>query len=51
MHGGAERIKKMFSLGTRYSFRGPDINASANQVIDKAQNKAASVVKVECQVE
>ncbi len=38
-------------LGARYSFRGPDINTSVNQAMDKAQNKAASVVKVECQVE
>ena len=33
-------------LGTRYSFRGPDINTSVNQVMDKAQNKAASAIEI-----
>ena len=33
-------------LGTRHSFRGPDINSSVNQVMDKAQNKAASAVEI-----
>ena len=33
-------------LGTRYSFRGPDINTSVNQVMDKAQNKAASTIEI-----
>ena len=32
-------------LGTRYSFRGPDINTNVNQVMDKAQNKAASAIE------
>ncbi len=33
-------------LGTRYSFRGPDINTNVNQVMDKAQNKAASAIEI-----
>ena len=33
-------------LGARYSFHGPDINNSLNAVMDKAQNKAASVVEI-----
>ncbi|MBR5109120.1 MAG: DUF4342 domain-containing protein [Clostridia bacterium] len=33
-------------LGARYSFRGPNINSSVNDVMDKAQNKAASVVEI-----
>ena len=36
----------MFSLGTRYSFRDPDINTSVNQVMDKAQNQAASAIEI-----
>ena len=35
--------------GCRYSFRGPDINASINDTLGKAQEKAAVVV--EAQVE
>ena len=33
-------------LGARYSFRGPNINNNVNAVMDKAQNKAASVVEI-----
>ena len=33
-------------LGARYSFRGPNINSNVNDVMDKAQNKAASVVEI-----
>ncbi|MBR3017724.1 MAG: DUF4342 domain-containing protein [Clostridia bacterium] len=33
-------------LGARYSFRGPNINSNVNEVMDKAQNKAASVVEI-----
>ena len=36
-------------LGTRYSFRGPDINTTVNDFVNKAQEKAA--VTVEAQVE
>ena len=36
-------------LGTRYSFRGPDISATVNDFVSKAQNKAA--VAAEAQVE
>ena len=36
-------------LGTRYSFRGPDINTTVNDFMNKAQEKAA--VAVEAQVE
>ena len=36
-------------LGTRYSFRGQDINTSLNDMMGKAQDKAAVVV--EAQVE
>ena len=36
-------------LGCRYSFRGPDINTSLNDMMGKAQDKAAVVV--EAQVE
>ena len=36
-------------LGTRYSFRGPDINTTVNDFVNKAQDKAA--VAVEAQVE
>ena len=36
-------------LGTRYSFRGPDINTTVNAFVSKAQDKAA--VAVEAQVE
>ena len=36
-------------LGTRYSFRGPDINTTINDFVNKAQDKAA--VAVEAQVE
>lgn len=36
-------------LGCRYSFRGPDINTSVNDMMEKAQEKAA--VAVEAQVE
>ena len=35
-------------LDTRYSFRGPDINATVNDIVGKAQDKAA--VAVEAQV-
>ena len=36
-------------LGTRYTFRGPDINTTVNDFVNKAQNKAA--VAVDAQVE
>ena len=36
-------------LGARYSFRGPDINTSINDMMGKTQEKAAVVV--EAQVE
>ena len=36
-------------LGTRYSFRGPDINTAVNDFVNKAQEKTAMVV--EAQVE
>ena len=36
-------------LGTRYSFRGPDINTTINDFVNKAQDKAAAAV--EAQVE
>ena len=36
-------------LGTRYSFRGPDINTTVSDFVNKAQEKAAVVV--EAQVE
>jgi len=36
-------------LGTRYSFRGPDINTTVSDFVNKAQEKAA--VAVEAQVE
>ena len=32
-------------LGARYSFRGPNINSRVNDVMDKAQEKAASAVE------
>ena len=38
-----------FFLGTRYSFRGPDINTTVNAFVAKAQDKAA--MAVEAQVE
>ena len=38
-----------FLLGTRYSFRGPDINTTVNDFVNRAQDKA--VVAVEAQVE
>ena len=33
-------------LGARYSFSGPNINSNVNEVMDKAQNKAASAVQI-----
>ena len=33
-------------LGARYSFRGPNINTRVNDVMDKAQAKAASAVEI-----
>ncbi len=33
-------------LGARYSFQGPNINSNVNEVMDKAQNKAASAVQI-----
>ena len=38
-----------FFLGTRYAFRGPDINTTVNDFVNKAQDKVA--VTVEAQVE
>ena len=38
-----------FFLGTRYAFRGPDINTTITDFVNKAQDKAA--VTVEAQVE
>ena len=38
-----------FLLGTRYAFRGPDINATVSDFVNKAQDKAA--MKAEAQVE
>ena len=32
-------------LGTRYSFRGPDINTTVNAFVTKAQDKAAMAVE------
>ena len=42
-----------FFLGTRYAFRGPDINATVNDFVNKAQEKTATVVAtvVETQAE
>ena len=34
-----------FFLGTRYAFRGPDINATVSDFVNKAQNKAAMAVE------
>ena len=34
-----------FFLGTRYAFRGPDINASINDFVNKAQEKTAMAVE------
>ncbi len=33
-------------LGARYSFRGPDVNSSVNDIMGKAQEKAASAVEI-----
>lgn len=33
-------------LGARYSFRGPDVSSKVNDMVDKAQEKAASVVEI-----
>ena len=38
-------------LGARYSFRGPDINSKVNEVMDKAQTKAASAVEIHVEKE
>ena len=32
-------------LGTRYAFRGPDINTTVNDIVSKVQDKAAAAVK------
>ena len=34
-------------LGTRYSFRGPDINTTVSDLVNKAQDKAAMVVEAQ----
>ena len=38
-----------FFLGTRYAFRGPDINATVNDFVNKAQEKTATVVEVQAE--
>ena len=42
-----------FFLGTRYAFRGPDINTTVTDFVNKAQEKTATVVAtvVEAQAE
>ena len=36
-----------FFLGTRYAFRGPDINATVNDFVNRAQEKTAMVVEAQ----
>ena len=38
-----------FVLGTRYAFRGPDINATVNDFVNKAQEKTATVVEAQAE--
>ena len=38
-----------FFLGTRYAFRGPDINTTVNDCVNKAQEKAATVVATQAE--
>ena len=38
-----------FFLGTRYAFRGPDINATVNDFVNKAQEKTATVVEAQAE--
>ena len=38
-----------FFLGTRYAFRGPDINTAVNSFVNKAQEKTAKAVEAQVQ--
>ena len=38
-----------FFLGTRYTFRGPDINTTVNDFVSKAQDKAATAVEAQAE--
>ena len=38
-------------LGTRYAFRGPDINAAAQDIVSKAQEKTVLAIGADAQVE
>ena len=38
-----------FFLGTRYAFRGPDINTTVNYFVNKAQEKTATVVETQAE--
>ena len=38
-----------FFLGTRYAFRGPDINTTVNDFVNKAQEKTATVVEAQAE--
>ncbi len=38
-----------FFLGTRYAFRGPDINTTVNEFVNKAQEKTATVVEAQAE--
>ena len=38
-----------FFLGTRYAFRGPDINTTVNDIVSKAQEKTATVVEAQAE--
>ena len=38
-----------FFLGTRYAFRGPDSNTTVNDLVNKAQEKTATVVEAQAE--